>query len=297
VDSNAVAPVGRHAGGVYLDRIAATMTARGGVARAATLIAAGARRSDLRRHVAAGELVRVREGVYALPSADEAVRIAAAHGGALACVSALRRYGVWLLSEPGIHVWLGDGGRAHPHAGCGCTVHWDAGHAEPGMVGIERALVQIATCQGDEAFFVAFESAWRLGMIDRGARRVIRAHLPARMRYLVDLARGDADSGLESLVRLRLARLGITVRSQVAIAGVGRVDFLIDGRIILEIDGRENHEGVTMRHKDLRRDAAAAARGYVTLRFDYALVVHEWATVLGAILGARDTFSRRTARP
>ena len=34
--------------------------------------------------------------------------------------------------------------------------------------------------------------------------------------------------------------------------------------------------GCRHRHKDLRRDANAAAWGYVTLRFDYAMVVHDW---------------------
>ncbi len=33
------------------------------------------------------------------------------------------------------------------------------------------------------------------------------------------------------------------------------------------------------------RDAQAAAWGFVTLRFDYAMVVHDWPTVEAAILG------------
>ena len=32
------------------------------------------------------------------------------------------------------------------------------------------------------------------------------------------------------------------------------------------------------------RDAVAAAHGFDTLRFDYALVVHDWPLVEGAIL-------------
>lgn len=68
---------------------------------------------------------------------------------------------------------------------------------------------------------------------------------------------------------------------------MGLVDFLLDGRIVLEVDGRENHEGPSLRHKDLLRDAAAAANGYETLRFDYAMVIHQWPLVEAAILGAR----------
>ena len=135
-------------------------------------------------------------------------------------------------------------------------------------------------------FFAAYESAWNKGMLTRTDREWIRRSVPARTRWLVDLARPDAESGLESLLRLRLIRLGVTLECQVLIIGVGRVDFLAAGRLIIEVDGRENHDGVSMRHKDLVRDAAAAAQGYETLRFDYALVMHEWHTVEKAIVTA-----------
>lgn len=124
------------------------------------------------------------------------------------------------------------------------------------------------------------------GVAPRGARRAPGIHA----------ARPDADSGLESLLRLRLRRLGILLRSQVVIDTVGRVDFLLDGVIILEVDGRLNHEGPSLRHKDLVRDARAAALGYETLRFDYALVVHDWETVRAAILARLEIVRSRMAR-
>ncbi|WP_300268668.1 DUF559 domain-containing protein [Microbacterium sp.] len=102
---------------------------------------------------------------------------------------------------------------------------------------------------------------------------------------MLDLARSDAASGLESLLRLRLHLLGIRLDCQVNIDGVGRVDFVVGGRVILETDGKENHAG-ELRHKDLMRDAAASALGYETLRFDYAMVVHNWDVVAAAILPA-----------
>lgn len=70
------------------------------------------------------------------------------------------------------------------------------------------------------------------------------------------------------------------------IRGVGIVDFVVGGRVIIEADGKENHDGSTARHKDLRRDAAASALGYETLRFDYAQIVHDWPSVQSAILAA-----------
>src|SRR5690606_36066930 len=141
-------------------------------------------------------------------------------------------------------------------------------------------------CAGDEAFFAAFESAWRKGRLPQAARSRVRAALPASARWLVDISRSDADSGLESILRLRLHLLGIRLDCQVVIPGVGTVDFVIGGRLILEADGKENHDGRSMRHKDLVRDAAASRLGYETLRFDYAQIVHDWAAVQAAILGA-----------
>jgi len=74
------------------------------------------------------------------------------------------------------------------------------------------------------------------------------------------------------------------VRSQVSVFGVGRVDFLIGDRLIIEIDGRLGHADDVGRHKDLTRDANAASWGYVTLRFDYETVVNDWGLVIRAIL-------------
>jgi len=147
-------------------------------------------------------------------------------------------------------------------------------------------MLHLYRCQGEQAFFAAFESAWRLRLLSRAARSRIRASLPASARWLVDLARPDADSGLESLLRFRLHILGVRLDCQVEVPGVGRVDFVIGRRLILELDGKDNHDGGKMRHKDLVRDAAASARGYETLRFDYAQIIHDWPTVRRAILGA-----------
>lgn len=154
------------------------------------------------------------------------------------------------------------------------------------MVSVETALLHLFHCEGDESFFASFESAMHLGLLSKAARSRIRRSLPASARWLVDFAHEVSESGIESLLRLRLHLLGIAVAAQVAIRGVGRVDFLIDGRLIVEIDGRENHAGQDRRHHDLVRDAAASARGFTTLRFDYAQVVHDWPSVQAAVLEA-----------
>lgn len=265
---------------------ASALAALGRPARTAELRQRGVSERELTRATRSGEVIRIRNGVYALPDTHEAVLHAAEHGGVPGCRAAARLYGLWTLAEPDQpHVWLGRTGTPRPVPDR-CRIHWDEGVVRVGVLPpVANVLLQIAVCAGAEEFFVALESALRWNLLRPGAVAWLRARLPARMRWLVGFARADADSGLESLIRLRLAPHGIHPRTQVSIRGVGEVDFVIRGWLIVEADGKANHDG-PLRHKDLVRDARAAAQGYVTLRFDYALIVHDWPLVEAAILGA-----------
>lgn len=259
----------------------------GGLAQGMQLQEYGVSRMQLSRAARDGRIERLRPGVFASPELHQAERTAARHGGALTCSEALRRLGVWVLAPEGVpHVWVGRRGRVHPHPGCRCVSHYFRGRSAFGIVDAETALMHLYRCVGDEAFFASFESAWKLRLLSDAVRLRIRAALPAHARWLVDFARPDAESGLESLLRLRLHLLGIELECQVVIGGVGRVDFVIDGRLILEADGRENHDGPSLRHKDLMRDAVASALGYETLRFDYEQILHEWEIVQRSVLAA-----------
>lgn len=270
-----------------------TVRRLGGIATGAQLQQLGFSRRALARSVSRGEIDRIRNGVFAEIGIDRDVRMATAHGGALSCVSVLRRLGVWILSDSVVpHVWLGPDHHAHAHAGCTCVSHFYRGRPPLGRVPLETALLHLRVCEGDEAFFAGFESAWRKGLLSRSARALIRAELPQTARWLVDLARADADSGLESLLRLRCHILGLCLECQVHIPEIGRVDFVIAGCLILETDGKENHDGASHRHRDLMRDAIASRLGYESLRFDYAQVVHDWPTVQAAILGALERARR-----
>ena len=264
------------------------LTRFGGIARGMRPQHHGCTRTRLADAVAAGTITRVRNGVFAVPGADPKVVAAAAHGGALTCADALRAHGIWTLRiDDEVHVWLGEAGRSFAHERCGCTVHYSAGRADPGVAPLVAALIHAYRCLEPEAFFAAYESAWNQRKLSAADRRRIRAELPKTAAWMLDLARPDAQSGLESLLRFRLHLLGFALDAQVEIDGVGRVDFVIGGRVILEVDGCLNHEG-SRRHSDLMRDAAASALGYETLRFDYAMMLYEWDVVVAAILPALD---------
>lgn len=248
-----------------------------------------------RRHIAAaadaGGLILLRRGVYASAAACRPAVAAASHGGALACLSAARHKGLWVLDHSEVvHVWLGPHGRGYPHDECACVTHWDAAEKTDafGLPSVSAILRQILGCRGVEGFFITLESALNQQVISADDLAWLRAHTNAAARDAIAFARSDAQSGLESLLRWRLRPHSLPVRTQVKIVSVGTVDFLIGERLIVEVDGRGNHASAEHRLKDLRRDAHAAAWGYITLRFDYAMVVHDWETVEAAILAHTD---------
>lgn len=265
----------------------AALKAHGGIARTRSLLGMGITRYQLQRGTDCGMIVQLRRGVYCAPEAASSDRArAAAHGGALTCVSALMVLGVWLLNKPTVlHVELGRGARTHAHARCTCRTHHTERDAHFGVVDCHVALIAAAACLSDEDLFVAFESAWRLGLLDLAHRQLVVGTMPWHQQQLMREARGDADSGLESVFRYRLLLIGIALESQVHIEGIGRVDFR-HGRVLIEIDGKRNHEGPSKRHKDLQRDAAAARLGYRVLRFDYAMIVHDWPMVEATVRAA-----------
>jgi very-short-patch-repair endonuclease len=92
-----------------------------------------------------------------------------------------------------------------------------------------------------------------------------------------------AGSGTESIFRYRMAALGVRMRSQVEIEGVGRVDFLVGDRLIVEIDSHEHHGSRAQRIRDLDRDAIAQVLDYLPLRFDYLQVIEDWDAVASTI--------------
>lgn len=256
------------------------------IVRHVDLRAEGRSRRWIEGAVAAHRLSRVRRGIYSTPEACDAVVRAAAHGGVPGCITAARHLGLWVLtSDERIHVTLGPGGHAYPHPSatdeCGCVEHWDDADGQT----VPQVLRQILTCFGAEEFFVALESALHKRIIDDDGLAWLRRRSRGRGREALDLARRDAESGLESLLRWRLRRYGLPVRTQVHIPSTGRVDLLVGDSLIVEADGEGNHAGAGNRHRDLVRDAHSAMWGYSTLRFDYAMIVHDWDLVERAILG------------
>jgi very-short-patch-repair endonuclease len=73
------------------------------------------------------------------------------------------------------------------------------------------------------------------------------------------------------------------VRTQPSFDGVGDVDLLVEGWVVIECDGYEYHSGRAEFAKDRRRDRILHAGGLVVLRFTYVDIVTDPGCVVRAV--------------
>ncbi|MBX9472588.1 type IV toxin-antitoxin system AbiEi family antitoxin domain-containing protein [Microcella sp.] len=238
----------------------------------------------------AGRLFRVRQGWYVLPglprSALEAVRV----GGQLTCHHALEAHGVWVVRDARLHVAVDrdatqlrtaqDPTRRRDSADTQVRVHWRrASTATTAIVSpLEEALDDYTRCAPREHVAAAVDSALHLGMMSPG-------HRLAR-EFAGDGVIGVCESGIETLFWLRMRRHRLPISRQVRFSGLGRVDFRIGERLIIEVDGEEFHDTESTFESDRHRDAQLSTLGYRVLRFSYHLVMNEWPLVEAAVIAA-----------
>jgi very-short-patch-repair endonuclease len=283
-----------------MHRVAAALDTMGGVAARPDLLARGLSGRQLGHAVSTGAVVRPRQGWYALPSTPEPVMRAVRVGGRLCCVSAAKQRGLWVLDDSSLHVAVphnaarlrtptDETSRLNPGSTMSDVIlHWhsvwDRRPVTRAVVPLPECLGQVLACQPDEYALCVLDSALFQRRTTRQELVGLLPRLPRRCAGVVAQASPLAESGIETLTRVRLRLLGITPRLQVPIRGVGRVDMLIGTGLVLELDGSEHHAGPDASEADRRRDAALNALGYRVLRFSYRQVIHDWAMVETTIL-------------
>jgi very-short-patch-repair endonuclease len=266
----------------------------------AELRAGGLTRARIRAAVAAGMLIRTRRGFYVPSSTPDAVVRASRVGGRLTCLSLLLLMGVFVLRTDMLHVHMVRNAsrmrsphsgrvRLEPRSRRGVRLHWvplidDLGR-DSTCVSIVDALAHAVLCQPPRAAIATIDSALHLGYVSATELGEVFRALPKRYRALQPLIDGRAESGPETLMRLLLRSLGCRVDVQVEFEGVGRVDLLVDGWLVIECDSREFHQGWEQRMRDHDRDLALAALGLVTLRVTAAQIMYRYEEVLQAVKG------------
>ncbi len=239
----------------------------------------GLSRRELASALRSGRLIRVGQGWYASPDADPDVTRALRLGTRLTCLSAVRLHGLWVPHNAGValHVALrhGDPGLVKP----GVVTHrlpsgWPS--VEP-LVDLEMCLDHVLRHHSVETGLMVLESAVDRGLITVASASALIAAQPQRKR-LGGLHHFDprSGSGSETRVRLWFQRRNVRVRSQVSIAGVGRVDLLVGESLVIEVDSRAHHTGEIGYREDRRRDLALYALGFDRLRLTWEQVFLEW---------------------
>ncbi|WZH37820.1 MAG: DUF559 domain-containing protein [Microbacterium enclense] len=249
----------------------------GGVLRSVRLRDEGMSWRAVATAVEEGRLLRIRRSWLALPDAPPSLREAARAGVVLSCLSAAEHLGLWVAHPRGTHV------AAPPKAGRvevveGTRVHRSRPvvprHPDDLVDAIENVLVLVATCVPREEALVVWESAVNKDLVS--TESLARLALPGRARSVLADVQPFADSGLETLVILRLRWMKIRLLPQAFLHG-HRVDLLIGERLVIQIDGA-HHVGA-QRTEDIRHDAVLALHGYHVIRVGYRQVIEDWPSV------------------
>jgi very-short-patch-repair endonuclease len=251
----------------------------GGIASRALLGKLGLTDRTITDAVNDGWLIRLRRGRYATPTAHPDVAAAVRAGGRLACASALRVYGTWLLPDPQLHVRVARGVDATRSPAI--KVHWndERGWGHP-VDSAAIALVTALRCLPLRDAVVAVDSVANKRLLTLSEIESACA-TTARGRAVLRLMDPLSESGLETMARLALRRHRIRLRSQFLVEGIGRVDLLIGDRLVLELDGEAWHGDFD---RDRARDRALVVRGYLVLRVSYRQLMTQWADVEAQIL-------------
>lgn len=267
------------------------------VSSRADLLKSGLSRRALIRAVADGLLLRVRRDHYLPGDAPDPLARAIRVGGRLTCLSLLQLLSVFVFANEQTHVHVERGasrlrtdgrhnaGPSTAHA----RLHWWPLVSPPDpyspVVDIIDALAHAIRCQPPRHAIATLDSALNKLLITRDQLDEVFRAVPRKYWALRGLIDGRAESGPETLVRLMARSLGCGVELQVQFDGIGRVDLLLDGWLVVECDSREFHADWAAQVNDRRRDAALAARGYSSVRFTAGQIMWQPELVQAALRG------------
>jgi very-short-patch-repair endonuclease len=264
-----------------------------GIMHRSDLYRVGATKAAVRSALQHGWLHRVRRDWVAIPTCPPGPLRAIRIGARLSCVSAAQHLGLWVIDDHRFHVAATpSSSRLHlkPEAtelSRPTVVHWSKSTvpvtARTIIDPIENVLVQVAHCQPFEHAVAVVDSSLNKRLVRRNQLLRLAARVGGKFAAVVAESDGRADSGLESLPRVRLARRGVSLIPQVSIDG-HRVDGLIGERLVLQFDGDAFHSEAADRERDRREDARLVLQGFSVLRYGTAEVMEHWPDAENEIL-------------
>ena len=252
-----------------------------GVARWGTL-RERASRAEIDRAVADGDIIKLRRDWYATPTAHPDVVRAVMAGGVLSCASALALHGVWVPPMDKLHIRGNDAtARLHPDW---CRQRGRQPAERAAVDDLETSLRHAAKCLPEEDFIVICDSLLNRGLVAPSTLEYWFGSGPRTVTERLQRCDGRAESGTETMARLRFQSRNLRVRTQVRIPEVGRVDMVIGESLIVEVDGYAYHADPETFENDRLRDLHAKALGYNVIRLTFKQVVYQWNVVEPLIL-------------
>ena len=244
---------------------------------------------DIRREVEARKLWPIGRSWLAARGADGRATRAVALGGRLAAETALISYGVWVTRATGLWVASPQSASRLPLTKVGehrlwVREHFPVSDDRRWRMSLGDSLAQFARRGSFEDVVAAFDSALNKRLLSTCDLEDVLDRLPRKLRRgILHQINGKAESGLETLLRLAALAEGWGVEVQVKIIGVGRVDIVIDGWLVIEADGAEWHDDEASQEEDRRREAELILRGYRWHRFRYRQVLDQMPLCLEVI--------------
>ncbi len=201
-----------------------------------------------------------------LPACRPEFEAAVRHNARVTCASAAGHFGLWLREPP-----------AQEHLACNHghgsgfirhrTIRFD-GHPTLPVAAIEDVVLHAMVCLAPPASTAIATSAMRLHGVPL---ELLKCQLTGDRSGPVLKALHLLDLRAESIVEVDAQHLfrshGIGYDAQVYLPGIGRVDFLIEGFLIVEVDGFAFHSSREALRRDLGRNNASTLGGYAVLRY------------------------------
>ncbi|OYO18405.1 hypothetical protein CGZ93_15595 [Enemella dayhoffiae] len=261
------------------------LAANHGVLSAAQLRRVGVDHRETQDLVRRGVLSRVRRGWYRGGSyvSDPVLRAVRA-GGALTCLPALKLAGLWTPTHHQVHVRRPEALTGPlPKGVVDCRPSGRRPPVHRAVDPIGMSLLCAGRCRSTHEFVVLLDSALDKKKLTRTELEHLLADEPRAIRRALQHV-DRAESGTETLVRLRLRSRGIKLRPQAVIPGIGRVDLLVGERLVIEVDSYEHHSQGAGYEEDRPRDQQLLALGYLVIRVSYLQVLFRWAEAEASIL-------------
>lgn len=262
----------------------------GGVAKRSEVTRTAGDRAAVDDGLADGSLRDLGGGWLAASGAEPAVVAARRFGGSITCVSAAQLYGLPTLTEarvPHVAVLRTRGVRRCREP---AVLHRESVWSSPSRFGLPLAppvevVARVLRCLPVTDAVVVTDSALQQRLVSASDvdRLLVGPGSPAA-RAALDRCDGKSRSAIETLARLALQDAGLCVEPGVVIDGVGEVDLLVEGVVVVECDGFAYHSGRSEYREDRRRDRTLVARGFTVLRFTWEDIVNDPQSVVHGVL-------------